>query len=51
MAKKISFVVPNDELAEFFMEDAAKTEGVIAFTAENGDDFEVMIEDLTIEDV
>jgi hypothetical protein len=48
--KRVSFLIPNDELAEFFVEDAKKTDGLIAFTDDNGTDHEMVTEGMTIAD-
>jgi hypothetical protein len=49
--KVITFKVANDEQAQYFVEDAAKTDGVIAFTDDEGMGFEMQAEEMTIADV
>jgi len=48
--KVITFKTNNDDLAEYFVEDANKTDGLIAFTDDQGMDHEMQTEGMTIAD-
>lgn len=48
--KRIVFYVDNDEAAQEFFFDTAKTDGLIAYVNDNGDDVEMLTTGMSIED-